>query len=228
MWTLTVPTLGKEARATLAANWGKLVNRLIQHLSRQLGRAGRPPAIIGCTEIQTGRLEKYRQGYLHLHLVCPLHSNTGGRYALDVENVRSWFGSAIERYAETKLSILPRVQVEPVRRSAEAYLGKYLSKGSGDELAAFIEDLGEDAVPGQWWFGSALLKSRVKEGVRKGRNAGTMLDAVIQHAFETGDMSVFDYIRHVDLETESGVFTVGWYGRLRADVAADLINFLTP
>jgi hypothetical protein len=190
LWTFTVPTLGKEARKTLAKNWGKLTNRLVQYLSRQLGRAGRPPAIIGCTEIQTARLKKYREGYLHLHLVCPLHSNNGGRFALDVDDVRAWFTNALVKFAETKLPTLPRVQVEQVRKSAESYMGKYLSKGGSEELAAYIEDLGVESVPGQWWFCSALMRDRIKKTTKTGRNCGIVLESVIQHTLSRGQESL--------------------------------------
>jgi hypothetical protein len=228
MWTLTVPTLNQEGRRQLAENWGKLVNRLVQWLSRELARAGRPPAVIGCSEIQTGRLEKYRQGYLHLHLICPGCSNTGGRFAVDAGRFRAWWKSALEKCSGQSMPTLPRIQAEAVKKSAEAYMGKYLSKGSGDELAAFIEDLGEESVPGQWWFCSSLMRNRIKKGRRQGRNTGVILESFIQHAFETGQMEAFEFIRHVDLVTESGRYTCGWYGKLRRDIADDLIAFLSP
>jgi hypothetical protein len=227
LWTFTVPTLGKEARGTLAKNWGKLTNRLVQYLSRQLGKAGRSPAIIGCTEIQTARLKKYQEGYLHLHLVCPLHSNNGGRFALDVDRVRSWFANALENFAGMQLPTLPRVQVEQIRKSAESYMGKYLSKGGSEELAAFIEDLGVESVPGQWWFSSALMRDRIKETTKTGRNCGIVLESVIQYAFEEGNLEIFEYIRHVDVEVDGVLYTCGWYGKLRRDVAEDLQEFLT-
>lgn len=226
MWTLTVPVLGREGRRQLAENWGKLVNRLVQWLSRELAKAGRPPAIIGCTEIQTGRLEKYRQGYLHLHLICPGYSNTGGRFAVDVVRFRSWWKSALEKHSGQSIPTLPRIQAEVVKKSAEAYMGKYLSKGGDDCLSLFIEDLGEDSVPGQWWFCSALMRNRIKEGRKQGRNCGAILDAFIQHAFESGQMEVFEFIRHVDLVADTGRYTCGWYGKLRRDVADDLVQFL--
>jgi hypothetical protein len=228
MWTLTVPTLNREGRVQLARNWGKLVNELVKWLTRRLGESGRPPAIIGCTEIQTGRLEKYRQGYLHLHLVCPARSNRGGRWAVDANRFRAWWKTAIERHSGHSIPTLPRIQAEVVKRSAEAYMGKYLSKGGDDCLPAFIEDLGEGSVPGQWWFCSSLMRTRIREGRRQGRNTGALLEAFIQNAFETGEMDVFEYISHVDLVTESGRYTCGWYGKLRRDVADQLMEFLAP
>lgn len=227
LWTFTVPTLGREARAELARNWGKLVNRLLGQLSRLLAKSGRKPAIIGCSEIQTGRLEKYRQGYLHLHLVCPAHSNVGGRFALDVQEVRSWFKKALERFAGCSIPQTPRVQAEIVKKSVEGYMGKYLSKGTGEELAGFIEDLGIESVPGQWWFCSALMRQAITKRVASGKNAGSVLDCVVQHAFETGDMSIFEYISHVDVEVDGVRYTAGWYGRLRIDIANDLRDFLS-
>jgi hypothetical protein len=226
LWTLTVPTLGREARISLAKNWGKLVNRLVQHLSRELGKAGRAPAIVGCTEIQTGRLEKYREGYLHLHLVVPGHSNAGGRFALDVVSIRDWWKCALERFAGCSMPRSPRVQAEQVKKSVEAYMGKYLSKGTGSELQGFIEDLGPESVPGQWWFCSSLMRNAVRSRTAHGKNCGAVLEAVIAHAFETNNLDIFEYIKHVDVQVDGAAYTAGWYGRLRDDVAADLRSFL--
>lgn len=226
LWTLTVPPLSHPARVALARNWGLLVNRLVQKLTRCLMRAKRPPAVIGVTEIQTARLERYQEGYLHLHLVAPAHSNNGGRFAVDCDDLRSWWKSALERFSGQESIPTPRVQGEVVRKSVEAYMGKYLSKGSGDSLEGFVEDLGEDSLPGQWWFCSSLMRRKVKAELKSGRAAGMLLDAVVQQAFKDGDLSIFEFIRHIDVVTESGQFTAGWYGRLRADIAADLHEML--
>lgn len=225
MITLTVPTIGRDARRRLAQRWGVLTNDLVRYLTRRLVSKGRPPAIVGCVEIQTGRLEKYRQGYLHLHLVCPAHSNTGGTWAIDASDLRTWWKSAIERIIGCELPILPRVETAIVEKSVEAYLGKYLSKGTGDELAAFIGDLGEEAVPGQWWFMSARMREAVKSGTAVGRNVGAILDAMVNHLLEVGTGEGFEYIRHIDCEMNGRRITVGYIGRLSPALRDELLAF---
>jgi hypothetical protein len=227
MWTLTVPPLGRRARAELARNWGRLTNRLLQWLSRELRRKGRVPAVIGVVEIQTARLEKTRQGYLHLHLICPGHANNGGRFAVDADSLRAWWKEAIERYSGTVLHVSPRVQVEPVRKSVEAYMGKYLSKGSTGELEAFIEDLGEESVPGQWWFASSVLKGRIRDNKASGKRAGLLLEIVVREAFDSNNFEIFEFIRHCEVEINGALITVGWYGKLKQEIARELIELST-
>lgn len=227
MLTATVPRLGKEARVALARNWPKLVNRLLEMVQRRLAAAGRPLVVCGCTEIQSARLENQHEAYLHVHLVFPAYSNIAGqRWVIGADDFRSWWAGALERFSGASLPGLPRVELAIVQKSAERYLGKYLSKGSGETLEQFIHDVGEDAVPPQWWFMSSELKARVRVGMAEGRNAGSVLESVIQYAFENGDFSVFEWVRHVEIEVNDRLVTVGWCGRLHPEVRQDLLNFL--
>lgn len=227
--TLTVPSLPREGRERLAGNWGTLVNRLCQYLSRQLMKAGRPTKVAGCTEIQTSRLANHAQAYLHVHVVWPSHSNQSGRlWAVEWAEIRSWWKGALERYSGCSLPYDPRVELAPVKKSAERYMGKYLSKGSGESLEGFIADLGEDSVPGQWWFMTADLRHQIKAETARGPNTGTILDAVIQTALNDGDMGIFEWIRPVMITFTDRPVHIGWCGRLRSEVREDLLSLLSP
>lgn len=226
MITLTVPTIRREARKALALRWGKVTNRLVQYLTRALVKAGRSPVIAGCVEIQTARLEKYRQGYLHLHLVCPAHSNTGGRWAIDASALRTWWSEEIERTINCTLPNMPRVETAIVEKSVEGYLGKYLSKGTGAELESFIGDLGVDAVPAQWWFMSSPMREAVKSGTREGVNAGALLDALVNNLLEYSGGEGFEYVRHIDCSLGGLPVTVGWVGRLSPGLLREAMAML--
>lgn len=222
MITLTVPTLGREDRRRVAEQWGVITNRLVQWLTRELVKAGRSPVIAGCVEIQTARLERYRQGYLHLHLVCPAHSNSGGTWAIDARKLRTWWAECLERTIGKTLPSMPRIETAIVEKSVEGYLGKYLSKGTGAELAGFIGDLGESAVPGQWWFMSAPMRAAIVENTVSGRNAGAIIDAMVNHLLEVGDGEGFSYVRHIDCMMNGLPVTVGYVGRFSPELAADI------
>ena len=226
MITLTVPTLGLDARRAVAKSWGKLTNRLLQHLSRELLKAGRAPAIVGCVEVQTGRLKKFREGYLHLHLICPAHSNAGRTWAIDARALRAWWAEALERVIGTNLTQLPRIETAIVEKSVEAYLAKYLSKGSDEELDAFIGDLGEDCVPGQWWFCSTVMREAIKEKTIAGDSCGALLETLIEHLLEEGTGEGFEYIRHVDRKVGPHRVTCGWVGRLTPELHEEVRRFL--
>lgn len=227
--TLTVPSLPKGARFLLAQNWPELVRQLLQWVSRQLMKAGRPTKIAGCTEIQTSRLERSGEGYLHLHLIWPSHSNASGRvWAVEWEDLREWWEKALSRFSCCPLPHHPRVEVAPVRKSAERYMGKYLSKGSGEALASFVQDLGEESVPPAWWFMTADVRYQVKAETSRGPNTGAVLDSVIQATLDDGDLSVFEWIRPVSIVFVDRPVFIGWCGRMRADLRDDLLTLLAP
>lgn len=227
--TLTVPALPKGARFLLAQNWSELVRQLLQWVSRKLTQSGRPTKIAGCTEIQSRRLEVSGEGYLHLHLVWPAHSNCADRlWAVEWAEIREWWSRALVRFSCCELPHHPRVELAPVKKSAERYMGKYLSKGSGEALEQFIEDLGECSVPPTWWFMTADLRHQVKAETANGPNTGTILYAVVQQALEEGDLGDFVWVRPVFLEFGDDSLHVGWCGRLAPWAREDLLTLLSP
>lgn len=228
MGTFTVPHLEKEERILLAQQWGRLTNRLVEHLRRELQEQGRPPVVCGCTEIQSARLESRAEGYLHLHVIWPAHSNNGRLWAVEADEVRTWWKAAIERVIGRELGCAPRVETAIVEKSVEAYLGKYLSKGSDDCLGQFVADLGYESVPGQWWFMSNYLKGKIKAETMTGRNVGHLLDEYIHHTVTTGSGVGFEWLRHVDLNIDGRLITVGYVGRLDRATVEELRMFTQP
>lgn len=227
--TLTVPTLPKGARFLLAQNWSELVRQLLQWVSRRLIAAGRPTKVCGCTEIQTARLTARGEGYLHLHVVWPAHSNASFRlWAVEWAEMREWWEKALIRFSCCELPHHPRVELAPVKKSAERYMGKYLSKGSGEALEEFIADLGESSVPSAWWFATADIRHQIKHETASGPNTGELLHSVIQACLEDGDLSYFEWIRPVMVTLTDCPVHLGWCGRLRPGARDELLNMLSP
>jgi hypothetical protein len=222
MATFTVPRLSRAERILVAQGWGVLTNRLVQYLKRELVKQGRPPLIGGCVEIQSSRLESRSEGYLHLHVVWPAHSNNGRRWAVKAEGARAWWKAALERVIGRELPCLPRIETAIVEFSVEHYMGKYLSKGSDDCLGQFVADLGYESVPGQWWFASAEMKQWVKEGTLGGRNLGVLLESYIEHTVTKGTGASFEWLRHVDLPLSGRLITVGYVGRVNRETKCEL------
>lgn len=227
--TLTVPTLSQAGRVRLAQNWSELVRQFLQWVGRKLLTAERPIKIAGCTEIQTARLTNRGEGYLHLHAVWPSHSNAASRvWVVEWAELREWWGRALVRFSGEELPNHPRVEVAPVKKSAERYMGKYLSKGSGEALDEFIADLGVESVPPTWWFLSAAMRHQVKAETANGPNTGEILSAVINVALEDGDLTPFEWIRPVMVTITDRPVHIGWRGRLKAHSRDDLLTLLAP
>lgn len=226
MGTFTVPRLAESERVALARKWGVLTNDLMRYLRSELQEQGRPPVVAGCTEIQSSRLEARGEGYLHLHVIWPAHSNNGRLWSVEADGVRAWWKSAIERIIGRKLECAPRVETAVVQKSVEAYLGKYLSKGSDDCLGQFVADLGYESVPGQWWFMSSYLKGKIKAETLTGDTVGTLLDSYVEHTVTSGTGLGFGWLRHVDLKLDGRLVTVGYVGRLDRATRDDLALLL--
>ena len=226
MGTFTVPHLEQSERVLLAQKWGSLTNRLLEYLRRELQEQGRPPVVAGCTEIQSARLEARSEGYLHLHVIWPAHSNKGRLWSVEIGEVRAWWKAAIERIVGRELECAPRVETAIVEKSVEAYLGKYLSKGNDDCLGQFVADLGYESVPGQWWFMTAYLKKKIRSETLTGDTLGTLLDAYVEHTVTSGTGLGFEWLRHVDLSIGGRLCTVGYVGRLDRPTRDDLALLL--
>jgi len=210
--TLTVPPMDLWERMEVASHWGKSMGRLVQWLSRQLERQGIPPLVVGCTELQERRQATSGEAYLHAHLICPLYSR-GKCYAIDIAALRAWWQAELERVIGRSLDQAPRCQAERVRSNASAYLGKYLSKGS-DAISGIRDDLGEDSIPGQWWFCSSSCRALVRRHTLSGKAASTYIEALIEQSIVEGDWSSFALIRPIVIEWQGVPLLVGWVGRL--------------
>lgn len=222
--TLTVPPLPHEERRKVARHWGELGRQLLQFISRRLIAEGRSNAIVGVTEIQERRLNNSGEGYLHFHLVYPAHSNKAQFWALEQPQLQRWWMSALERVIGCPLGILPRVETKVVRKSAEGYLGKYLSKGSTKSIEEFCEDLGPDCLPGQWWIMSKPLRDFVKARTIKGRALAEYIECLIMESVNQSDDGPFLYLAPILLDMGGMKIQIGWKGRLKEGIKNDLYD----
>jgi hypothetical protein len=128
----------------------------------------------------------------------------------------------LENVIGSTLPHSPRVETAIVKGPVEAYLSKYLSKGSDGELEGFVDDLGEDAVPGQWWFCSSLMRQRIADETVSGPNCGALLESLVNHLLGEGTGEGFEYCRHVDRIIGKSRVTCGWVGRLTPELAGEV------
>jgi hypothetical protein len=81
-------------------------------------------------------------------------------WAVSVTEFRDAWSRAIEATIGRPLTTAPIVDVQRVKKSCVAYLGKYLSKG-GEIVDAVIERGDADQLPSHWWGSTADLKKEV-------------------------------------------------------------------
>lgn len=223
--TITMPSLPLEQRISLAECWPEFLRQLLQWLSRRLESQRLPKAVVSVTEVQPKRLKAGNGGYLHLHLVWPNLRVGRGHWAVDVDGLRTW----IEAFL-LKRGLLPEgewvnVDTQIVRKSAAAYLSKYMSKG-GDVLEVFVKENGWSACPGQWWNLTKTMRDKVKSELHEGTVIGEVLRMVVDYAFDCSDFDAFWYLHHVDMEYDGRSITVGWFGALKDEIRRDIVQML--
>lgn len=218
--TVTLPPMSQQARREVVDGWSELVREYLQWLSRRLGRQGLPPAVCSVTEIQPKRLQSSGEGYLHLHTLWTNRPAKAGNWAINPCDLRAW----LERYLERKIPSYDggrvNVDVKPVKGEAARYMAKYMSKG-GECLAEAMEDWGQDACPSTWWNMTAAARRWVKSETCRGFEAGALIETYLNYLWGTGDDSWVEFLRHVEMEYDGVLVTVGFRGRMTKAVSAD-------
>lgn len=175
--TFTLPNYLESEQYLIATRWAEIVRKFMQAMGRVLKAAGLPGSMVGCTEIQEKRYKTQGGLPLHLHLVFV------GRHArkdwlISANQYRAMWKNAIENeFPNLKgASFKASVDCQGVKRDMSAYLGKYMSKGSG-VLAQILEDdpdLG-DLLPSSWWTCSLKLRRAIGRRITGGYSTAEKL-----------------------------------------------------
>lgn len=223
--TLTLPELEQPQIEAIAEQWGVVVNHLLKWLTRHLTKSGLPRLVVSVTELQPKRLRAGSLSVLHLHLLFVGRRRVRGPWALSPSEVRSAWLKILSNFAGVELHSNSCENLKQVEKSAEGYLGKYMSKGVED-VRQFIEMGSETLVPGQWWNCTKALREWVKAAIVRGPNTGSLLECVVESALEEGCKAMGVYMRPVILDLDGGPWLAAWVGRLSRSLAEDLTGML--
>jgi hypothetical protein len=223
--TITLPPMTEQARGEVVAAWPELTRELLQWLSRSLGRKSLPPVVCSVSEVQPKRLAETAEAYLHWHLLWLNLPGKSGNWAIDPRDVRTWLESLLIRKIPSYLGGYVNVNVKPVRGEAARYLAKYMSKGK-QQVQEAMDDWGAELCPRTWWNMTRPTRDMVKAATSKGRIPGQLLENVLNHAWETDLDSHYEFLRHIELEFNGALVTVGWRGRFVAGLALDIRELL--
>jgi len=223
--TLTVPEIGGEGLERIAENWGKLLNRLVEHLCRKLRAAGLPTEICGCVELQPKRSRGGSLGALHLHIVF-VGRHRYQSWAMTPVEIREWWLGALGRVTGHQIVSGSCENLQRIKKSASKYLGKYLSKGSKDILA-FAEISGWSCVPRQWWTITRNLRAKVKRETLSGETILGILEAVINWKKGEEAPEGFKFLGQVTIPVPGYPkerMGVGWFGTLERGFHQELME----
>lgn len=205
--TCTIPG-SPEMTLKVARSWAEIVRRYYSQLRKALLDNGLCPVIVGVTEIQPKRFARTGGMPLHLHLV----------FQGAIEDSRWVFTPNFfaELWSRVVGSVVPEMKsqsfasstnVQRVKKSAEGYLGKYISKGSGD-IAELLEKTPHLAefLPSTWYNLTSEARNLVKQNTKYGPGVGERLE---RWSTWTDSLdSPFKEINRVRLTNPDGVVVV--------------------
>lgn len=211
--TLTLPAMTEEENAQVCKEWSEIVRIAMQAIRRLLRHRNLPGHIVGVVEIQPGRFSRDGGMPLHLHCVFKGKENKWKKgWPVKPNEFREcWRRAVVARVPDMKWKVWNAAEnVQQVKKSAEGYLGKYLSKGDSDLQA--VESAGlSDLLPSAWWVCSIELREAIKVNTLY---SSDIADFLLSRWHDQSQWSPFQYKGECVLESEEGSKVVGYYGRL--------------
>lgn len=202
--------------------WGRCIDLLRRKISYHLKAAGLPPHIVGVTEIQEKRLENTGDIYLHIHWLFVGRRGSRDGWEFNKEFFRELWRDTVDTVLGTQGDTTDwsaATRIEPVRKDASGYMGKYMSKGS--KTVGELRERGYiDYIPSAWYTCTEGLKTIYKKNlyVVSGKVATELFDALM------GPLShLLKFSKFVKLESDSGYpIVVGWYGEFISAEAREM------
>jgi hypothetical protein len=160
--TLTLPDLTSEDLLKCSENWGRMTDELLKALRKYVEYTKKGIfEYVYCTEIQTKRLELRGEYAPHIHIV--MLGKDGKNWYITPKKIRSIWATIIARcvgHRSFDTSALENLQ--RIRRSAAAYLGKYLSKGIFKQQDTTGESEKQGKIHTQWGGMSRVISRLIK------------------------------------------------------------------
>lgn len=211
--TTTLPPMDVISNRYVVENWAKVVKNFTLRLKRRLEEEGLKGEIVGVTEVQEGRLSA-NADFIGLHLHCLFV----GRHPYKTWTVTT---SQVEEYWRDAIGSVSKplakecdfscsTNLQRLRVSGAAYIGKYLSKGS--KVVRDIKEKNPDITLPACWYTCTLS---LREKVEKLQVGGSVAARKIQDWIDKGMVEYFANITTVTITTEdSREICIGWAGRL--------------
>lgn len=223
--TLTLPAVSQAETVKLAQSWAEVLRTFNQWLSRSLNRGGVSGELVGVTEIQTQRLARTGICALHYHCCFQGRLSRYDEWILQPQSIREAWKRSVSKYLENSPENYDWRSVENIQRvkkSVGAYLGKYLSKGLNDipngnaDIPINISSM----FPSSWYSISNSLRQRVLE--HRVHLSQPRAESLFRLCNQEDYDSFFIWVKPIILWAEDGFTVVGWCGKLWPE-AKDLL-----
>ena len=206
-----------------AREFSEIVRQYIQEMRRELARKGCSQNVVGCIEIQMKRFDKHGQAAPHLHLIYHSRRTIKEGWAISKE----WFAAkwrqvlvnVAKKYIDASMldDCMDAIEwragtrCEAIKKSAEGYIGKYLSKGK-DDVKKIIDAGLADCLPKQWYTISKGLLAEIV--ARYGALDDEIVDALVRNA-SIDNEKLFSWIKQIDIKVGCDRTVPAWIGKMR-------------
>lgn len=219
--TVTVPELPFEMMACLHEKWDEVVDTYRRKLRRKLRDDGLCGESVTVSEIQSKRYERTGIPVLHLHSVF-VGRRPGKDWAISTkDHDEMWHSTLVIVLGKDIPELSSACNIQRVRKSAEGYLGKYMTKGT-----KVVRELCEKGfvgwLPKQWWAANRGLCQAVDNKTRFVPDFAEWLN----HIADVKGADVWTWHKDVSIEMSDGqVITMARYGRIRLSHVAEILAF---
>jgi hypothetical protein len=163
--TYTLPELPAEDMAIIREQFPTVCHQLKQMIERDLQRAGLKPEVVYVIEIQEERYQKTGEAVPHIHAVFQSRKSRYHPYAISKERNTQLWNRAVSNVLDREIEIPSGARIEKVKKSAERYMAKYMSKGGA--IAQKLADEGRvNELPKAWWGATLTLRRWVKANIK--------------------------------------------------------------
>ena len=169
--TLTLPRLSLAQEQVICSRWSQLVRKFFQWFKRLMEKVGADPDYCASTEIQEKRWEHRHEVGLHIHFVYQCRQRRHGKWNLNADIVRERWRELLanELHVCADMVPVPRCELSVIRKSASAYIGKYMSKGV--KIVSQVSKSGkDDYLPKQWWSLGSGIRCLLKTAIIRDNN----------------------------------------------------------
>lgn len=227
--TVTLPEMSKSDHDNVTENWASVVKDFFKDIGREYSKkVDKRFEYVAVTEVQEKRFE--RTGYvgLHIHFVYAGRLSDKGNWILSPREVRDSWSKAVSRFCSEEYDFSASENCQRVRRSAEGYLGKYLTKGT-KTVRRIIDEGCIHNLPSTWYSRSLTLAKRVNRQVRRSASVGDFLS---KRFCRGATLNTVSFYRAITIESPStGERIIGYVGKFKRAVdiysVRDIMGLLT-
>ncbi len=212
--TLTLPGLSGVELQKVHQEWAKVLGSIKRKLHLRLSNADiATTQVVVVSEIQEERYETTGYPVLHLHALFQGRNRRMG-WAIDKSEIQQLWKETIENIVGTSHDFSKSTRIESVKKSAENYMGKYMSKGV-TAVQGVIDDGFADWLPRQWWSMTRTLSKRIRKEIRISHESAK----TVWYSLLSGVTGLCQWFRDVRIESVTGEkYLVAFYGKFTTEM----------